>query len=152
MTCPPIWQLISNKKIGLADRMQRERAWELPPRFTKQPLNALGVKVLMPLPVLRFLCFCSALSRVWLCNPTDCSMLGFPVLHCLSKVTQIRVHWVSDAILSSHPPLSSFLPALSLPHLWGLFHWVVSLHQVTKVLELQLQNLLFQWRLRVDFL
>ena len=103
MTCPPIWQLISNKKTGLADRMQRERAWELLPRFTKKPLNALGVKVLMPLPVLRFLCFCSALSRVWLCNPTDCSMLGFPVLHCLSKVTQIRVHcqWCHPTISSS---------------------------------------------------
>ena len=29
-----------------------------------------------------------------LCNPMDCSMPGFPVLHCLPEFTQIQVHWV----------------------------------------------------------
>ena len=33
----------------------------------------------------------------------------------------------------------------------GLFKWVSSLHQVTKVLELQLQNQSFQWIFRTDF-
>ena len=37
------------------------------------------------------------------CNPTDCSMPGFPVLHCLLEFAQIHVHWVSDAIWPSHP-------------------------------------------------
>ena len=35
-------------------------------------------------------------------------MLIFPVLHCFLEFTQIHVHWVSDAIKSSHP-LSSLL-------------------------------------------
>ena len=38
------------------------------------------------------------LSHVWCCNPMDCSMAGFPVLHYLPEFTQTHVHWVSDAI------------------------------------------------------
>ena len=33
-----------------------------------------------------------------LCDPMDCSMPGFPVLHCLPGFAQIHVHWLSDAI------------------------------------------------------
>ena len=33
----------------------------------------------------------------------DCSMPGFPVLHCLPEFAQTNVHWVSDAIQPSHP-------------------------------------------------
>ena len=46
-----------------------------------------------------------------LCDPMDCSMPGFPVLHHLPKFAQTRVHWVSDAIQPSHPviPFSSHL-------------------------------------------
>ena len=66
-----------------------------------------------------------------LCNPMDCSIPGFPVLHCLPEFTQ--VHWVSDAIQLSHPLLPSSPPALSLSQHWGLFQWVGSLHQVLKV-------------------
>jgi len=51
------------------------------------------------------------------------------------------VHQVDDAIQPSHPLSPTFLPALNLSQ--GLFQWVGSLHQVAKVLELQLQ--LFQW-------
>ena len=42
-------------------------------------------------------------SRVWLCNPVDCSMPGFPVPHHLLEFTQVHVHWVRDAIQPSHP-------------------------------------------------
>ena len=38
-----------------------------------------------------------------LCNPKNCSMPGFPVLHYLLELAQIHVHQVSDAIQSSHP-------------------------------------------------
>ena len=38
-----------------------------------------------------------------LCNPTECSMPGFPVLHQLSELAQIHVHRVSDATQPSHP-------------------------------------------------
>ena len=55
-----------------------------------------------------------------------------------------------------HPTISSSvspsLPALSLSQHQGLFQWVSSLHQVAKVLELQLQHQSFQWMFRVDFL
>ena len=37
-----------------------------------------------------------SLNHVWLCNPMDCSMSGFPVLHYLPEFPQIHVHWVSD--------------------------------------------------------
>ena len=47
-------------------------------------------------------------------DPTDCSTLGFPVLHYLPEFAQTHVHWVSDACQPSHPLLPSSPPALSL--------------------------------------
>ena len=44
-----------------------------------------------------------------LCDPMDCSTPGLPVHHQLPELTQIHVHWVSDAIQPSHPLLSPFL-------------------------------------------
>ena len=46
-----------------------------------------------------------------LCDPMDCSTLGFPVHHNLPKLAHTHVHWVSDAIqpsrsLSSPSPLA----------------------------------------------
>ena len=72
----------------------------------------------------------------------------------LPEFTQIHVHWVDDAIQPSHPLSSSSPPALSLSQHQGPFQWVGSLHQVVKVLELQLQlhPQSFQWIFRVDFL
>ena len=49
-----------------------------------------------------------SLSRVWLCEPMDCSMPGLPVHHQLPEFTQTHVHWVSDAMQLSHPLPSSF--------------------------------------------
>ena len=47
-------------------------------------------------------CCCSAAqSSLTLCNPTDCSTPGFPVLHWLLKFAQTHVHRVGDAILHS---------------------------------------------------
>ena len=92
------------------------------------------------------------LSHVWLCDPMDCSMPGFLVLHCLPEFVQTHVHWVNDAIQSSHPLLPSSLLAFNLSQHQGLFQWVGSSHQVAKVLELQLQHQSVQWIFRVDFL
>ena len=36
--------------------------------------------------------------RLTLCNPMQCSMPGFPVLHHLPELAQTYVHWVGDAI------------------------------------------------------
>ena len=57
-----------------------------------------------------FCCYCSVTeSCPTLCNPTDYSMLGFPVLHYLPEFAQIHVHWVSEAIQPSHPLLALLL-------------------------------------------
>ena len=63
---------------------------------------------------------------------------------------QTQVHWVSVAILPSHPLLSPSPVVFNLSQHQGLFQWVGSSNQVAKVLELQHQS--FQWILRVDFL
>ena len=58
-----------------------------------------------------FWCYCLVTkSCPTLCNPMDCSMAGFPVLHYLLEFAQIPVHWFSDSIQPSHPllPLSPF--------------------------------------------
>ena len=86
------------------------------------------------------------------CDSMDCRMSGSPVLHCLREFAQTQVHWVGDAIPPSHPLLFPSSPALNLSQHQGLFQLVSSLHQVVKVLELQLQPQSFQWIFRVDFL
>ena len=87
-----------------------------------------------------------------LCDPMDCSTPGFPVHQQLLELAQTHVHWVSDAIQPSHPLSSPFPPTFSLCQHQGLFHWGSSLHQVTKVLEFQLQHQSFQRTFRADFL
>ena len=93
-----------------------------------------------------------SLSHVRLCDPVDCSMPGFPVLHYLPEIAQTHIHWVNDAIQPSHPLLPPSPPALSLSQNQVLFQWVRSSHQVAKILELQLQYQSCQWIFRVDFL
>ena len=63
------------------------------------------------------------LSHAWLCDPTDCSTPGFPVLHSLLELAQTHVPWVSDAIEPSHP-LSFPSPAFDLSQHQGLFQWI----------------------------
>ena len=69
-----------------------------------------------------FLLICCSVSKSCptLCNRMNCSTPGFPVLHYLPELTQIHVHWVSDAsnhlilcLLSSCPqsfPASGSFP------------------------------------------
>ena len=72
-------------------------------------------------------CCCCSInkSRPALCNPMDCSMLGFPVLHCLPRVCINSCplsRWYHPPISSSVVPSSSCLqsfPALgSFPTSW----------------------------------
>ena len=56
-----------------------------------------------------------SLSRVWLCNPMDCSTPGLPVHNQLLKFTQTYVHWVGDAIQPFHPLSSLSPPTFNLP-------------------------------------
>ena len=60
------------------------------------------------------------LSRVWLCNSTDCSMRGLPVHHQLPEFTQTHVHWVGVAIQPYHPLSSPSPPTFILSQHQGL--------------------------------
>ena len=91
-------------------------------------------------------------SCLILCDPMDCSMSGFPVLHHLLESAQTHVHWVGDAIQPSYPLSSPYPPAFNLSQHQGLFKWVSLSHQVAKVLEFQFQHQSFQWIFRTDFL
>ena len=95
-----------------------------------------------------------SVTRLWLtlCNLMDCSTPGFPVHHQLPELAQTHVHWVSDAIQTSHPLSSPFPPAFNLSQHQEIFQRVSLSHQVTKALELQLQHQSFQWIFRTDFL
>ena len=95
-------------------------------------------------------CCLVAQSCLTLCNPMDCSTPGLPVPHHLPEFAQAHAHCISDAVQPSHPLTPSSPSALSLSQHQGLFHWVICLHQMTKILELQLQHQSFQRILRVD--
>ena len=69
-----------------------------------------------------------------LCDPMDYSTSGFPLHHQLLDLAQTHAHRVSDAIQPSHPLLSPFPPAFNLSQHQGFFQWVISSHQVAKVL------------------
>ena len=75
-----------------------------------------------------------------LCDPMDCSMPGFPVLHSLLELAQTRVHWIDDAIQPSHPLSPASPPAFSLSQHPGLVQWAGSSHQVAQVSECQPQH------------
>ena len=90
---------------------------------------------------------CSVMSNSL--HPHELCTPGFPVHHQLPKLAQTHVHRVGDGIKPSHP-LSSSSPIFNLSQHQGLFQWVSSSHQVSKVLELQLQHLSFQWIFRTD--
>ena len=94
---------------------------------------------------------CCSITQLYLtlCDPMDCSMPGFPILHYLLEFAQTHVHWTGDAIQPSHPLLSLSPPSFNLSQHQDLFQRVGFWHQVARVLELQHQS--FQWIFRVDF-
>ena len=57
-----------------------------------------------------------------LCDPMNRSIPGLPVHHQLLEFTWTHVHWLSDAIQSSHPLLSPSPPTLNLFQHQGLFN------------------------------
>ena len=85
-------------------------------------------------------CIVQLLSHVRLCDPMDCSILDYPVLHSLPESAQTHVHWLDIAsnhlILCHHIHL---LPSI-FPSIYSLFQGVGSLHQVARVLEPQHQS------------
>ena len=61
---------------------------------------------------------CSSVAKSCpnLCDPMDCSMPGFPIVHHLPEFAQTHVHGLSDDIQSSHP---LFPPFLHLPSIFS---------------------------------
>ena len=97
--------------------------------------------------------FCCSVAKLCLTlrDSMNCSTPGFPVPHHLPEFAQVHVPCIGDAIQSSHP-LTPSSSAFNLSLHQGLFQWVSHLHQVTKILELQLQHQCFPWVFRVKFL
>ena len=87
-----------------------------------------------------------------LCDPMNCSTPGLPVHHQLPGFTQTHVHRVSNAIQPSHPLSSPSPPAPNPSQHQSIFQWVSSSHEVTKVLDFQLQHQSFQRTPRTDLL
>ena len=85
-------------------------------------------------------------------QPHEQQHARLPCPHHLPEFAHTYVHWVGDAIQPSHPPFPPSPPAFNLSQHQCLFQWVSSLHQVAKVLELQLQHQSFQWIFTIDFL
>ena len=100
-----------------------------------------------------FLAFHSvqSLSRVWLfATPWTAARqasLSITNSRCLLKLMSFELVMTSDHLILSHPLLlvPSIFPSIR------VFSNVSCLHQVAKVLELQLQQQSFQWVFRTDF-
>ena len=74
------------------------------------------------------------------------------VHHQPPEFTQTHVHWVSDIMQPSHSLSSPSPPTFNISQNQDLFQSISSLHQLAKVMELQLQNQSLQWIFRTDFL
>jgi len=73
-------------------------------------------------------CCSVAKSCLTLCDPMNCSMPYFPVLHNLLEFAQTCVRWVSDVIQPSHPLSSPSPLAVNLSQHQDLFQWVTSMN------------------------
>ena len=103
-------------------------------------------------------CCSVAQSCLTLCNPMDCSLPAFLVLHCLLEFVQTHVHWVSDAIQPPHSLSSASPPAFNLfqhqgllnelaldiswPEYWS-FSFSISPHNIQGWFPLGLMGLIF---------
>ena len=87
-----------------------------------------------------------------LCNPMDCSMLGFPVLHCLLDLLKLMS---IELVMPSHH-LTVCCLLLLLPSIFlsirVFFNESVLCTRWPKYWEFQLQHQSFQWIFRVNFL
>ena len=69
------------------------------------------------LSIIPFFLSCCSVAQWYptLCNPMDCSISGFPVLHYFLEFAQTHFHWVGDryhpTMSSSVIPFSSCLPS-----------------------------------------
>ena len=132
-------------QVSLSANNQSEKRFKvlsgtLQPTPLMLPLKTLPWKSLGISGILNIDCSCSLLqfssvtqSCSTLCDPMDCSTPGLPVHHQLLELTHTHVHWFSDDIQQSHPLSSPSPPTFNLSQHQGLFKWVSSSHQVTRV-------------------
>ena len=110
------------------EKLKRFCAAGLTPHYeTLESVTALKSMVSWWIP---FAIVVQSLSPVWLCNPIECSMPGFPVLRHLPEFAQ--AHVTESVMPSNHLILCRplfHLPS-NLSHPQGLFQWVGSSHQV----------------------
>ena len=93
--------------------------------------SGIHIWLFLKSPLFHWSCCSVSKSCPALCDLTDCSTPGFPVLHCFLEFVQTHVHWVSDAIQSSLPlsPCwcsSQFLHQLYIDNYWTLEILIVS--------------------------
>ena len=98
----------------------------------------------------RYMCICcsAAKSCLTLCNPMDCNIPGFPVLHYLLEFAQTHTHWLSQwyhwTISSSVSPFSSclqsFLASGSFPVSWHFPSGSQSIGASASVLPMNIQG------------
>ena len=88
-------------------------------------------------------------SHIWLFETswTAASQASLSITYSQSL---LKLMSIESVMLSNHLILSSPSPDFNLSQHQGLFQWVISLHQVAKILELQHQC--FQWIFRTNFL
>ena len=99
-------------------------------------------------------CVCVLVTQLCptVCDPMNYRTPGLPVHRQLLEFTQTHVHRVGDVIQLSHPLLSPFPPAHNPSQHQSLFQWVNCSHEVSKVLEFQLQHHSLQRNPRADLL
>ena len=92
---------------------------------------------------------CSIMSDSW--KPRALQHARLPCPHLLGVCSDSRLlsWWCHQP---SHPLLPSSPHALNLFQHQGLFQWVSSLHQVAKVLEIQLQHQSKTWHTQINIL
>ena len=104
-------------------------------------------------------CYCSvAESCQTLCDSFDCSTPGLPVHQQLTEFTQTDVHWVSDAIPTSHPlsPFSTclqYFPALgsfAMSQLFTSGGQSIGISASTSVLPMNTQDWSLGWTGRIS--
>ena len=80
------------------------------------------LSILLSLLLFYFIHSVQPLSSLTVCDPMDCSTLGFPAHHQLLELAQTHVHHqVSDAIQPSHPLWSPSPAPFNLSQHLGLF-------------------------------
>ena len=100
-------------------------------------LNGMACLILVHVCIQKLLLFsCVQLFAA----PWTASQQSSPSFTISQSLLKLSVHWLGDAIQPSHSLSPPSPPALNLSQHQGLFQWVSSLHQVAKILALQLQH------------